>query len=90
MNRQPRLEIILRKLHIPDFMYISPQPASERVRRVRRQEQSLSIVKPSGQMAVAQTIELDQIADTSLINLSPEQPAPALFESAPSDPEQQN
>lgn len=90
MNRQPRLETILRKLHIPDFMYLSPQPAAERARRVSRQEQLFSVIKASGQMVTAQTIELDYISDVRLTHASPEQATSALFEPEPTGHEKQN
>ena len=90
MNRQPRLESILEKLHIPDFMYLSPQPAAESARRVRRKEQRSSAAKVGGQMAAAQTIELDHIADSGLTNPSPEQATAASFEPEPTVPEEQN
>jgi len=88
MNHKPRLETIFRKLHIPDFMYLSPQPTAERARRVRRQEQSSAVTKASGQLATAQTIEFNHRPDTRLIIPSPEQANSVPFEPEPTSPEE--
>ncbi|GEM_PF-1977599 len=89
MNRQPRLESILEKLHIPDFMYLSPQPAAESARRVSRQEQQAAATKASGSLLTAQTVELASAA-SSLATPDPEKARPAVFDPAPISPKDQN
>lgn len=89
MNRQPRLETFLRKLHIPEYMYIAP-PAADRARRVRRQELQATTAKASGSLLTAQTVELAPAAASSLATPDPEKANPAGFDPAPIGPEVQN
>ena len=80
MNRQPRLEAILKKLHVPDFMFLSPQPAVERVRRVSHQERQYVTAEVSGRLAITQMVEFDHEIDNKPPNASPENAVLALHE----------
>ena len=89
MNRQPRIEAFLGKLHIPEFMLYLAQPTADRARRVRRQEQQAAATKAGGSLLTAQTVELAP-ATSSLAAPDPEMAESAVGEAAPISPEDQN